>query len=98
LPVYPYTVSYEEEDDYDGILAFDGWYPLYSPGISTQHSKYVIIAPADYKVRYKPVNCDFEPVITSSGDKKIYTWEVSNLRARTTEQSGPVWREIQPAY
>jgi Domain of Unknown Function with PDB structure (DUF3857)/Transglutaminase-like superfamily len=94
--VYPYTVSYEEEDDDDGILAFDSWNPLYSPGISTQHSKYVIIAPADYKVRYKPVNCDFEPVITSSGDKKIYTWEVSNLPARTTEQSGPVWREIQP--
>jgi hypothetical protein len=94
--VYPYTVSYEEEDDIDGILAFDSWYPLYSPGISTQHSKYVIIAQADYQVRYKPVNCNFEPVITSSGDKKIYTWEVSNLRARTTEQSGPVWREIQP--
>jgi len=94
--VYPYTVSYEEEDDMEGILAFDSWQPLYSSGISTQHSKYVIIAPADYKVRYKPVNCSFEPVITSSGDKKVYTWEVSNLRARTTEQSGPVWREIEP--
>ena len=94
--VYPYTVEYEEVDDMDGILAFDSWYPLYSSGISTQHSKYVIIAPADYRVRYKPVNCNFEPVITSSGDKKVYAWEVSNLRARMTEQSGPAWREIEP--
>ena len=93
---YPYTVDYEEEDELDGFLHFDNWYPLYSPGISTQHSKYVIIAPTDYLVRYKSVNCNFQPVITTSGDKKIYTWEVSNLHARQTELAGPVWREIEP--
>ena len=94
--VYPYTVDYEEEDEYNGILHFDEWKPLYSPGISTQHSKYVIIAPADYQVRYKPVNCSFQPVITSSGDKKIYTWEANNLPARPKEFAGPSWREIAP--
>jgi hypothetical protein len=94
--VYPYTVEYDEEKEIDGVLGFEDWKPLYSPGISTQHSKYVIIAPADYQVRYKPVNCNFQPVITSSGDKKIYTWEVSNLRARPTEFDGPSWREIAP--
>jgi Domain of Unknown Function with PDB structure (DUF3857)/Transglutaminase-like superfamily len=94
--IYPYTVDYEEEDEYNGILHFDEWTPLYSPGISTQHSKYVIIAPADYQVRYKPVNCNFQPVITSSGDKKIYTWEANNLPARPREFAGPSWREIAP--
>jgi hypothetical protein len=94
--VYPYTVDYSEEDEDKGILAFDEWSPLYSPGISTQHSKYVIIAPAGYEVRYKPVNCHFEPVVTTSGDKKIYTWEVSNLPARPTEVLGPSWVEIAP--
>jgi len=81
--VYPYTVSYDEEDDYSGILAFHAWQPLHASGISTQHTKYVIIAPKEYDVRYKPVNCDFKPVITTSGDKKIYTWEAGNLPART---------------
>src|ERR1700722_16123196 len=94
--VYPYTGDYDEEKEIDGVLYFENWQPLYSSGISTQHSKYVIIAPADYQVRYKPVNCDFQPVITSSGDKKIYTWEVSNLHARPTELAGPAWREIAP--
>ncbi len=94
--IYPYTVDYEEEDEYNGVLHFDPWEPLYSPGISTQHSKYVIIAPADYQVRYKPVNCDFQPVITQSGDKKIYTWEISNLPARPTEFAGPSWKETAP--
>jgi len=94
--LYPYTVAFEEEDDLNGLLHFDSWQPLYSPGISTQHSKYVIIAPAGYMVRYKPVNCDIQPVITTNGDKKIYTWETSNLVARFKEFAGPAWKEIAP--
>jgi hypothetical protein len=94
--VYPYTVDYDEEDEMNGILHFSGWAPLYSSGISTQHSKYVIIAPANYQVRYKPVNCNFQPVVTTSGDKKIYTWEISNLPARAREFAGPSWEEIVP--
>jgi len=94
--VYPYTVIYDEEDELNGILYFEAWKPLLNSGISTQHSKYVIIAPKDYEVRYKPVNCDIQPVITTSGDKKVYTWEVSNLKARTMESAGPRWKEIAP--
>lgn len=94
--VYPYTVDYTEEDEYTGILDFDDWKPLYSSGISTQHSKYVIIAPKDYQVRYKLVNCNYQPVITESGDKKIYTWEAANLPARIMEANGPRWTEIAP--
>jgi hypothetical protein len=94
--VYPYSVDYEEEDELKGFLRFENWSPLYSAGISTQHSKYVIIAPADYQVRFKPVNCNFQPVVTATGDKKVYTWEISNLPARTTEFDGPDWAEIAP--
>ncbi|HEV2354180.1 MAG TPA: DUF3857 domain-containing protein, partial [Puia sp.] len=93
---YPYTVDYEEEDDLNGLLHFDQWAPLYSSGISTEHSKYVIIAPADYQVRYKPVNCDYQPVVTTSGNKKIYTWEAGHLPARKTEFAGPTWAQIAP--
>ena len=94
--LYPYTVGYEEEDEISGIHGFHGWQPLASTKVSTQHSKYVIIAPKDYVVRYKAVNCNYEPVITISGDKKIYTWEVSNLPARTLESHGPRWNEVMP--
>lgn len=93
---YPYTVDYTEEDEIDGILHFPTWHPLISSGISTEHSKYVIIAPRDYKVRFKPVNCNFQPVVTESGDKKIYTWEARNLPAQFTESWGPSWPEIAP--
>jgi hypothetical protein len=94
--VYPYTVDYEEEDEINGVLHFPEWHPLYNSGISTQHSKYTIIAPKDYQVRYKLMNGAGEPVITEKDDKKIYTWEISNLPARSTEISGPRWGEITP--
>ena len=94
--VYPYTVAYDEEDEYNGILHFPSWDPLLNSGISTQHSKYVIIAPKDYEVRYKPVNCDLKPVITTSGDKKVYTWEASNLPVWHREYACPRWSEIAP--
>lgn len=93
---YPYTVDYQEEDEDNGLLAFPSWAPLYSSGISTQHSKYVIIAPKDYLVRFKPVNCDLRPVVAETGDKKTYTWEASNLTACTSEAAGPRWKEIAP--
>jgi len=94
--VYPYTVDYQYENDMDGVLGFDDWLPLVNSGISTQHTKYVIIAPKDYQVRYLSLNGASAPVITEEKDKKIYTWEASNLPARKTELHGPRWREMAP--
>lgn len=94
--VYPYTVDYQEEDELSGIRGFDGWLPLLNSGISTQHSRYTIIAPKDYPVRWISLNGAQPPVITEAGDKKVYTWEAKNLPARHTEPSGPRWREMVP--
>jgi hypothetical protein len=93
---YPYTVEYEEEDDENGIISFDSWFPASSPGMSVEYSKYVIIAPKDYVVRYKPINCSIEPVITESKDTKTYTWEIKNLCAKHTEYLSPSWSAIAP--
>lgn len=94
--LYPYTVDYQEEDEKDGILGFNDWMPLTGAGVSTQHSKYVIIAPSDYVLRYLQMNGAPAPVITQEKDKKIYTWEAWNMPARKTESHGPIWREIVP--
>jgi hypothetical protein len=94
--VYPYTVEYREEDSRDGVLDFADWLPLMNSGISTQHSKYTIIAPKDYNVRYLLRNGAPPPIVTEEKDKKIYTWEGKNLPALHTEPYGPRWREIAP--
>ncbi len=94
--VYPYTIDYQEEDDYTGILGFPGWEPLQGAGISTQHTKYTIIAPKGYVVRYLLLNGAPPPTVTEEKDKKIYTWEAKNMPARHRESHGPRWREMAP--
>jgi transglutaminase-like putative cysteine protease len=93
---YPYTASYEEEDDIDGIFHLPYWYPQPRPGISVEVSRLVVIAPKDYVLRYKQTNFNAGPVITEQGDKKVYTWEIKNLPARQSEDYAPVWQELTP--
>jgi len=93
---YPYTVDFQKEVRHDGIRFFDDWLPLMNSGISTQHTKYTVIAPKDYNLRYLLLNGAPPPVITEEKEKKIYTWEAKNLPARHTEPSGPRWREMEP--
>ena len=93
---FPYTVDYEKEDEVDGIRYFDDWFPLSSPSMSVQYSKYIIIAPKNYEVRYKQFNFSTPPVITANDDKKTYTWEIKNVKASHWESNAPSWREIAP--
>lgn len=93
---YPYTVDYEEEDELNGILDFPDWNPMRAAGMSVQNSKYVIIAPKNYLVRYKQNNYSKPPVIVDLGDKKSYTWEINNLPPLKEERLEPPFRELVP--
>jgi len=93
---YPYTVEYEEDDDLDGLLFFEGWRPVPAPSVAVQLSRYIIIAPKDYEVRYKAYHFPGVPVITESNNKKIYTWEIKNVPAVAVESNGPSFRELVP--
>ena len=93
---YPYTVAYEEEDEHNGTQEFPEWMPQSSYAMSVQYSKFTIIAPADYKVRYKQVNFKTEPVITQKGDVITYTWEIKNIPAKKHEVAAPSFSEIAP--
>jgi hypothetical protein len=86
---YPYTVEFDEEDDITGQFFIDGWTPQGANNASVEHTKYVLIAPKNYVVRYKSINCSFQPIIREEGDKKIYTWEVKNLPAKSPEVLAP---------
>ena len=94
---YPYTVEYEEEADYNGTQGFPRWIPQAMPSMSVLNSKFTIIAPADYKVRYKQLNFKTEPVITQKGEIKTYSWEIKNIVAKKYEASAPAFTELTPA-
>lgn len=94
---YPYTVEYEEEDVHDGTLQFPRWMPQSTAGMSVQSSKFTIIAPDDYTVRFKQFNFKGEPVVTQKGNTKIYTWEIKNIPAGKAEPGSPPFSETAPA-
>ncbi len=93
---YPYTVDYEEEDEINGILHIDDWMPQGINKVAVQHTKYVVIAPKDYQLRYKSVNCSIQPTIKEEQGKKIYTWETENLTAKSSEVLAPSWDQLVP--
>jgi hypothetical protein len=79
---YPYTVDIEEEDEFNGIISIGNWIPQGFNKASVELTKFIVIAPKDYQLRYKAENFSFEPEIKEQGDKKIYTWEMKNLPAK----------------
>jgi len=93
---YPYTVDFEEDVTNDGVLSFSDWSPVGSTNLSLQYSKYIIIAPSDYQVRYKQLNFSMPPVITEKDGKKTYLWEIKNILSRTPEAFAPPRISILP--
>ncbi len=93
---YPFTVEYEEEMDYNGTQGFPRWIPQNRPDMAVQSSRFTVIAPASYKLRYKQLNYLGEPVISQNGDVKTYSWEVKNLRAKKFEPAAPPFTELTP--
>ena len=93
---YPYTVEYEEEVETNGTLGFPAWSPQGRHRVSVQQSKFTIIAPTDYIVRYKQLNLTSDPVVTQKGNSKMYTWEIKNLPAKKYEIYSPSLTEITP--
>jgi len=93
---YPYTVEYEDESGYEGIFAFEPWYPLDDEDMSVEYCKLTIETPSDYQLRYKQFNYDGQPVITESKTKS-YIWQVKSIKASQSEIFQPAMREIQTA-
>lgn len=92
--VYPYTVQYEVEIKYYGTLFFPVWLPREAENFSVEQSSISIISPVNYTVRYKAFNYAAEPVQSSDKDKKILTWQTSNLPAMEDEYASPSWYEL----
>ena len=94
--IYPYTVEFEEDYDLDGIRGIPDFDPQQGPGISVQTSRYTLIAPADYTVRYKAFNYNNPPVAGDKSGKKTYTWEIKNLTRVDKEVLAPAWYDLVP--
>jgi Domain of Unknown Function with PDB structure (DUF3857)/Transglutaminase-like superfamily len=94
---YPYTIAYEDEQEFDGIFYLPSWHPIGGEHNSIEQSTFTVEAPSDYLLRFKQVAYSAPPIKTEEGDKIIYTWQVKNCMAVKHEEYQPGWEEINPA-
>ncbi len=94
---YPYTVEFEDEQDYNGIFYLPAWLPVEDEKFSVQQSRFVVDVPsADYQLRYRQFIYSLEPTIT--GNKPVtYVWEIKNQKPVIFEEFQPDFRQIIPA-
>lgn len=75
---FPYTVEYEYEISFDGYIDWPTWYSQTTLD-AVEESKFDVVVPADYNLRYWCNNDAAEPKISNEDDKKIYRWQIENL-------------------
>ena len=94
---YPFTVEFEEEDEIDGLINIPSWFPVSGHAMSVENSKYTIIAPANYEIRFRAFKFPEPPQITEKDGKKIYSWEIRNIAAIRQEAHAPDLFELVPS-
>lgn len=93
---YPYTVKFESEMETEGVYGLEPWVPFIGPKISIQQSRFIAEAPADYQLRFKPLNISSEPATNTTGKTTTYEWEIKNQPALLPEPYQPDWEDIVP--
>jgi Domain of Unknown Function with PDB structure (DUF3857) len=93
--IYPYTIEYTAEIEYNSTLFFPTWVPQGKDKLSVEKSSICIVSPADYTFRYKEFNYTGVPVKTTEKDNKIATcWSVKNMPSIGNEIYSPHWHEL----
>jgi len=93
---YPFTVTYEEETDLDGLFILPQWLPQPSPSLAVEDCRLVVKAPSAYSLRYKQYHCPETATITDNNGNKTYTWELRNRPASRQEALAPSWLHLEP--
>jgi hypothetical protein len=94
--IYPYTVVYEYEVDYDSPYFLNHWAPQSIENQSIEKSIIEIEAPLDYKIKYSVFNLNHQPDSSVKGNQYKLTWQVKNLVAYKDELAQPEKKFISP--
>jgi transglutaminase-like putative cysteine protease len=87
--IYPYTIEWNYELDFDGYINWPSWYPEQVKA-SVQQSAFEVDLPGKSPLRYRKT-FPGEPLVTKSGDITSYVWEADSLSPVDLEPLGPPW-------
>ena len=74
---YPYTVLFEYQQNYNGLLFYRGWHPQSNRKMAVEKSTFTIKTPANLPFRYKAIN--LEKATKPTGNTGRQTWTIKNL-------------------
>lgn len=95
--IYPYTVEYEYEVEYNNTFFFPSWYVQGSSHQSVENSIYTVRSPQSFRYNYKTLNYPgTNPVVTEEKDTRICVWTASNLPAIQPEYATPDMALVTP--
>jgi hypothetical protein len=94
---YPYTVEYEYDIEYNGLLGYPTWRPLNDYHLSVEKSSFVFSYPENMSIRYREKNlpgmCRSEK--TEKG-KRTLEWKIGALQALREEPFSPQLSQEMP--
>lgn len=97
LREYPYTVVYEYETRYDGMISYPSWRPQSSYRLGIENASFHLINETNNS-RFKCQNIE-EPEIIKEAEQANYNWSVSQLTPINKESlSGPISDRVPVVY
>jgi len=78
---YPYTVEFEYEVEYNGLLFYPSFMPHNDIFVSVEKAMFKVVAPANHQFFYKEYNMPTSVQMMEEKGKKHYTWILENLPA-----------------
>lgn len=76
----PYTVEYEIELQFDGILSFPDWYPVNAYYLAVEKAILNVSSSSDYQYKTKEINFDKKKVSEVNVRNSKNTWTIENMK------------------
>lgn len=86
---YPYTIEYEYDLRIKGSATFPEWQPNNGVGVAVEKSTFKFSCDPDFNIRYKELNMPSAVSIQTEDGKKVYSWQVNDLKAIKPEPYSP---------
>ncbi len=93
---YPYTIVFDYEITYNGIVSINRWMPIPGYRVSVEKSTFSIIADNHQKINFKLVNLPQKVEPKEQENSTLYSWELTNRTVLEKEPYAPSYLEIFP--
>ncbi len=96
VTAYPYTIEFKYTIENTGVVGFDTWMPQKWFNISVESAELSFCVSKDLDINHLELNYDFNKKTSLSGDLKIYSWSVNNLKSIDYEPQAPNYLDFIP--